>query len=186
VAQRAAGAVALEPLVNLVLPDWLTEAKQRVLRRRLTLAGTVIGIVWFVTVAGLVGYSQVMKQQVLAMQREQAQLEKPANEVRQQQELVRVLQQYADPSGTALESLREICNALPDGVKLTSFTFVKGEKIQIRGEADDAKNIYAFQQGLKGAARFKQVQLHGITPPSGKQLHTGFSVTVAFGGEEAP
>jgi Tfp pilus assembly protein PilN len=186
VAQRAAGAVALEPLVNLVLPDWLTEAKQRVLRRRLTLAGTVIGIVWFVTVAGLVGYSQVMKQQVLAMQREQAQLEKPATEVRQQQELVRVLQQYADPSGTALESLREICNALPDGVKLTSFTFVKGEKIQIRGEADDAKNIYAFQQGLKGAARFKQVQLHGITPPSGKQLHTGFSVTVAFGGEEAP
>ena len=55
----------------------------------------------------------------------------------------------------------------------------------LRGEADEAKSIYAFQQGLKGAARFKQVQLHGITPPSGKQAHTGFSVTVALG-EEAP
>lgn len=185
VAQRAASALVTTPLINLVLPDWLTEAKQRVLRRRLTLAGSVVGIAWFLAIASVVGFSQVAKQRVAGMQREQAQLEKPANEVRQQQELVKVLQQYADPSGTALESLREISSALPDGVKLTSFIFSKGEKLTLRGEADDAKNIYAFQQGLKGASRFKQVQLHGITPPSGKQRNTGFSVTVALG-EESP
>ncbi len=186
VALRAAGAQPTIPQINLVLPDWLTEAKQRVLRRRLTLAGSIVGVAWFLAVAGVVAFSQMAKQRVAAMQREQAQLEKPAGEVRQQQELVKTLQQYADPAGTALEILREISNALPqEGVKLTSFIFSKGEKLTLRGEADDAKNIYAFQQGLKGAARFKQVQLHSITPPSGKQRNTTFSVTVALG-EEAP
>ena len=184
VAQRAADANMAPPVVNLVLPDWLTEARQRVVRRRLTLAGGLIGAVWLLAVAGVIGFSQVAKSNVANMQREMARLEQPAAEVRRQQELVKILQQYSDPAGTALECLREISSALPDGVKITSFTFVKGEKIQVRGEAEDAKGIYAFQQGLKGAPRFKQVQLHGITPPSGKQLHTGFSVTVSLGEEQ--
>ena len=76
--------------------------------------------------------------------------------------------------------------ASPDAKELVDcrFTFAKGDKITLRGEADDAKSIYAFQQGLKGAVRFKQVQLHGITPPSGKQAHTAFSVTVMLGEEQ--
>jgi Tfp pilus assembly protein PilN len=183
VARRAAEATA--PVINLVLPDWLAEARQRVVRCRLTAAGTVVGALWFLCMASFVGYSQWQKHQVAEMQREMARLEAPAAEVRRQQELIKVLQQYADPPGSALECLREISAALPEDVKVTSFTFAKGDKIQLRGEADDAKSIYAFQQGLKGAARFKQVQLHGITPPSGKQAHTGFSVTVALG-EESP
>ncbi|MCX7007776.1 MAG: PilN domain-containing protein [Kiritimatiellaeota bacterium] len=184
VAQRAADAAAMAPVINLVLPDWLTEARQRVVRRRLTLAGSVVGVAWFLAVAGVIGASQLAKSNVANMQREQARLEAPVAEVRRQQDLVKVLQQYSDPAGTALECLREISAALPDGVKITSFTFAKGEKVQVRGEAEDAKGIYAFQQGLKGAPRFKQVQLHGITPPSGKQQHTGFSVTVSLSEEQ--
>ncbi len=182
VARRAAEAP--EPVVNLVLPDWLTEARERVVRRRLTIAGAVVGLLWFLGMAGLLGYSQLHKHQVTAMQREMARLEAPAAEVRRQQELIKVLLQYADPPGSALECLREISTALPEDVKITSFTFSKGDKITLRGEADDAKSIYAFQQGLKGAARFKLVQLHGITPPSGKQAHTGFSVTVMLGEDQ--
>jgi len=162
----------------------LTEARQRVVRRRLAVAGTVVGALWLLGMAGLVGYSQWQKHQVADMQREQARLETPAAEVRRQQELIKVLQQYADPPGSALECLREISAALPEDVKITSFTFAKGDKITLRGEADDAKSIYTFQQGLKGAVRFKQVQLHGITPPSGKQAHTAFSVTVTLGEEQ--
>jgi Tfp pilus assembly protein PilN len=182
VARRTAEAT--QPVINLVLPDWLTEARQRVVRRRLTAAGTAVGALWLLGMASLVGYSQWQKHQVIGMQREMARLEAPAAEVRRQQDLIKILQQYADPPGSALECLREISTALPEDVKVTSFTFAKGDKITLRGEADDAKSIYTFQQGLKGAARFKQVQLHGITPPSGKQAHTGFSVTVALGEEQ--
>ena len=182
IARRAAEATA--PAINLVLPDWLTEARQRVVRRRLTIAGTAVGALWLLAMAGLAGYSQWQKHQVAEMQREMARLEAPVAEVRRQQELIKVLQQYADPPGSALECLREISAALPEDVKITSFTFAKGDKITLRGEADDAKSIYAFQQGLKGAVRFKQVQLHGITPPSGKQAHTAFSVTVMLGEEQ--
>ncbi len=182
VAQRASEAT--EATINLVLPDWLTEARQRVVRRRLTIAGSVVGGLWLLAMAGLMGYSSWQKSQVASMQREQARLEAPAAEVRRQQELIKVLQQYADPPGSALECLREISTALPEDVKVTSFTFSKGDKIALRGEADEAKSIYAFQQGLKGASRFKAVQLHGITPPAGKQAHTTFSVTIMLGEEQ--
>jgi len=180
-ARRAAEATA--PPANLVLPDWLKLERQRQLRRRLTVGGVIVGLCWVLGLAAVIGGSQWRKHITAQLQRELALLEPSAAEIRQQQTRIRLLQQYADPSGSALENLRDISAALPDGVKITSLTFVKGQTINLRGEADDAKNIYTFQQGLKGASRFKQVQLHSITPPAGKQTHTGFSVTLSLGEE---
>lgn len=172
------------PPVNLVLPDWPAAAQQRKLRRNLTAAAVLVGSLWALSLVTLIGGSQWRQHRVARLQHDLALLEKPAAEVRQQQTLLRLLQQYADPAGSALEGLRNISAALPDGVKITSFTYTKGLSITLRGEADDAKDIYTFQQGLKGAACFKQVQLHNITPPSGKKPHTGFSATLSLGEEE--
>lgn len=170
--------------VNLVLPEWPATAQRRKLRRRLTAGAVVVGSLWLAGLVALIGGSQWRQHRVARLQYELTLLEKPAAEVRQQQAQLRLLQAYADPTGSALECLRAISSALPDGVKITSFTYVKGQAINLRGEADDAKNIYTFQQGLKNAACFKQVQLHGITPPSGKRSQTGFGVTLTLGEEE--
>jgi Tfp pilus assembly protein PilN len=175
---------ATETTINLVLPEWPATAQRRKIRRRLTAAATVVGGLWALSLVTLIGGSQWQQHRVTQLQHDLALLEKPAAEVRQQQARLRLLQQYADPTGSALECLRNISTALPDGVKITSLTFAKGQSINLRGEADDAKNIYTFQQGLKNAACFKQVQLHGITPPSGKRAHTGFGVTLSLGEEE--
>jgi Tfp pilus assembly protein PilN len=180
-ARRAAEATA--PPTNLVLPDWLKLERQRQLRRRLTVGGVIVGLCWVLGLAAVIGGSQWRKHSTAQLQHELALLEPSAAEVRQQLTRIRLLQQYEDPTGSALENLRDISAALPDGVKITSLTFVKGQTINLRGEADDAKNIYTFQQGLKGSSRFKQVQLHGITPPAGKQTHTGFNVTLSLGEE---
>ncbi|TAN38583.1 MAG: hypothetical protein EPN23_02145 [Verrucomicrobia bacterium] len=181
VARRAADVA--EATINLVLPDWLVAEQQRKIRRRLTAVAMVVGSLWALGLVALLGGSQWRQHRVAQLQHELTVLEKPAAEVRQQQTLLRLLQQYADPTGSALECLRNISAALPDGVKITSFTYTKGQTLTLRGEADDAKNIYTFQQGLKSATCFKQVQLHGITPPSGKQAHTGFSVTLSLSEE---
>jgi Tfp pilus assembly protein PilN len=175
-----------ETTVNLVLPDWLALAQQRRTRRGLIITSLVVGLIWLLGLAVAVSGSQWQQHVATQLQHEQALLEGPAAEVRQQQAQLRLLQQYADPVGSALECLRDISAALPDGVKLTSLTFVKGQQITLRGEADDAKGIYTFQQGLKSSTRFKQVQLHGITPAAGKQTHTGFNVTLTLGEEATP
>ena len=175
-----------ETAVNLVLPDWLVLARLRRRRRGLIITALVAGLIWLLGLAVAVSGSQWQQHVATQLQHEQALLEGPAAEVRQQQAQLRLLQQYADPVGSALECLRDISAALPDGVKLTSLTFVKGQQITLRGEADDAKSIYTFQQGLKSSTRFKQVQLHGITPAAGKQTHTGFNVTLTLGEEATP
>lgn len=170
--------------VNLVLPDWPATAQKRKMRRYLVAAAVSVGVLWILSLVVLIGGSQWQQHRAAQLQHDLALLEKPAAEVRQQQARLRLLQQYADPTGSALECLRHISTALPDGVKITSFTYAKGQSITLRGEADDAKDIYTFQQGLKNAACFKQVQLHNITPPSGKKSHTGFGVTLSLSEEE--
>ena len=173
-----------ETPINLVLPDWVAAAQRRKIRRRLTAVGGVVGGLWALGLLAVIGGSQWQQHRMAQLQYEQALLEKPAAEVRQQQALLHILQQYVDPSGSALECLRDLSAALPDGIKITSLTYAKEQTLNLRGEADDAKNIYVFQQGLKSATCFKQVQLHGITPPSGKQTHTGFNVTLTLGEEQ--
>ena len=106
-------------------------------------------------------------------------LEEPALAVRALKATLNELQVYADRSASPLECLREVSLALPDGVSMNSYVYVKGEDLKIRGEAREAQAVYDFVSALEASDLFPGVHNDGVNTRSGK---SAFSLTVFLPG----
>lgn len=168
-------------LMDLSLPEWKTNLESRRLRRGLFMASSALFAVWLIGVLIVAGGLLMENRRLALAKTEVERLKKPAAEVEQMKQQVRSLERYATRTHSALECLREVVLALPDGVDLAAFTYKKYAEINVRGEADNSAPIYEFFQSLEKAGLFASVKPEGVTQQArGGKTRSQFRVTLAL------
>jgi len=145
-------------LLDLTPQAWCTAASCKRARRQLI--GSALGVVcvWLLLVGGALGWIKFEKMRLKHLEQVDAELSKPANEVRQLRLQVSMIKKYTDHTYSALECLREISSMQPEGVDLTSFTYRKGESMHIDGEADSPLLVSQFNEALNRSKLFSEVK----------------------------
>ena len=63
-------------------------------------------------------------------------------EVKEMRDKVKLVQQYSDHARGSLEMLKAVSDRMPEGITLTSFTYRRGERLSIVGEAQQPTDVY--------------------------------------------
>ena len=108
-------------------------------------------------------------------------------EVKEMRDKVKLVQQYSDHARGSLEMLKAVSDRMPEGITLTSFTYRRGERLSVVGEAHQPTDVYEFKNALTEAATedgerlFTEVTLTG--PSQSRGVHK-FSIEGSFVSEE--
>lgn len=108
-------------------------------------------------------------------------------EVKEMRDKVKLVQQYSDHARGSLEMLKAVSDRMPEGITLTSFSYKRGERLSVVGEAQQPTDVYAFKNALTEAATeddeklFTEVTLTG--PSQSRGVHK-FSIEGSFVSEE--
>ena len=108
-------------------------------------------------------------------------------EVKEMRDKVKLVQQYSDHARGSLEMLKAVSDRMPEGITLTSFTYKRGERLSIVGEAQQPTDVYEFKNALTEAATedegklFTDVTLTG--PSQSRGVHK-FTIEGSFLSEE--
>jgi Tfp pilus assembly protein PilN len=173
--------------LNLAPTDWLEREKSRKVKRTLLLLTVVFMVLWLSVSGTLFGLFSMQEKRYRQLQVKTEELNAEARQVRTMKEKVQSLTEYADRSRSALETLREITALLPQGIDLSSFTYRKGARVTLRGEARSEAPIYTYIEALEKSEMFTQVKTEGIASKRRKnQTITEFKVSCELpgGGEE--
>ena len=157
-AQRTAGRT-----LDITPAAWHQAEQTSVTRRKLVLASAAVALVWLLGVGGLFGWLQYQKFRLDSMKKRLAALEVQAEEVRATRNRVRALEQYADRSHSALESLLEVVKLQPASITMNTFIYKKGKTVTVSGEAAAASLVYEFKQALDKSDLFGKITLDGPT-----------------------
>jgi Tfp pilus assembly protein PilN len=169
--------------LNLLPAEWRESAARARSRRRLIVSTLwLVGTFVLVLLAGTLLFS-IQKRMTRSLQLRLAALEEPRKEMLALQERLTALEQYSDPKGSVLESLREIVVALPQGIELTSFSFRKGVSVLLRGQAAAPDPVYDFIQALQKSGFFQEIEPAPVqTRPDGGPMPVQFSITCKLTG----
>ncbi|NOU36012.1 MAG: pilus assembly protein PilM [Kiritimatiellaceae bacterium] len=163
---------------ELVPREWIELQRRNRLIKVGTIAAITVLSVWLavITITGAVfslqqaSYNRVRK--------EAAKYEGPARAAQAAREEMLSLEKYADRSHSALECLREVSTALPDGVEIASFTYKKGEAVSLRGSSAQAESVYDFFQKLGASGIFSGVKDQPVSTRTVKDKRVStFSIT---------
>lgn len=169
-----------QPLpLNLAPSAWAETDREREFRRRLLRGCAAFVAVWLVALLVFLGMLHYRRAALEQAEAETRRLEQPAMAVRSLKATLTELQVYADRSASPLECLREVSMALPPGVSMNSYVYVKGEDLKIRGEAQEAQAVYDFVSALEASELFPIVRNDGVNTRGGK---TAFSLTAFLPG----
>ncbi len=160
----------LKAVLDLVPAEWRATATSRRFRTRLFLAAGVALGIWLVGVIGFFIGFQWNRMQLSRIEARLAELQKPADAVRNLQRQIHSFETYLDRQRSALECLREISAVLPQDVDLTSFQFKKGKNIVLRGEARSVEPIYDFKKSLDKSPLFTSIEMGSTQPSKRKDL----------------
>jgi len=144
--------------LNLVPPEWRQDAATLQWRKKMIVAGSALLGLWFLLLAGGWGYLVWQRARLESLREAEAEWRRPANAVRGLRLQANLIDRYRDRSKSALESLREISLLQPQGVDLLSFTYRKGEGIELIGEADSGALVLQFNQRLNESMLFGDVR----------------------------
>ena len=64
---------------------------------------------------------------------------------------MKLVQQYSDHARGSLEMLKAVSDRTPQGVTLTSYSYRRGERLSIAGEAAQPTDVYEFKNALANA-----------------------------------
>lgn len=170
-------------LLNLAPAEWRSEEQHLAIRRTMIIATAAFFAIWLAGLGIFAARFALMRRETASLKTMLAAIEGPAQEVKELSAKIRSFEQYADRSRSALEALREISLLLPQGVEMTSFSYRKGETVNIRGIADMPEPIYDFFQALERSAFFEKVEPGDIrSKVVGVAQKSEFSVTAYMPG----
>jgi hypothetical protein len=144
--------------VELVPREWIEIQRRKRLIKVATIASIGLMGLWLAIVA-VTGVVFSVKQAAFnRVHKEAARYEGPARAAQAARTEMLSLEAYSDRSHSALECLRAVTEALPDGVEIASFSYKNGEAVSLRGTADRAEAIYDFFQHLGTVEIFSGVK----------------------------
>ncbi len=182
-ARRAQIAPAVGALLDLTPAAWRETERLQWFRRRMIIAAAALLGGWVLLAACGWGAVALQRAQVERLKVEEQRAMEPANAVRRLRMQVQMIRRYMDRRTSALECLREISLLQPTGVDLSSFTYRKGDGMELVGEADSGALVIEYNEKLNASALFQSVKAgpRTLTP---KQRHR-FSFELTFA-KEAP
>ena len=145
--------------------DWCELREETRFKRRLTMFLSVAAAGWALVMAVLFGgpfvYDQLAERQKTVCKHHA----KSYREVREMRDKVKLVQQYSDHARGTLEMLKAVSDRMPEGVTLTSFSYKRGEKLSLVGEADQPTAVYDFKNALTKAV----IVTEGAQPEEDKE-----------------
>jgi hypothetical protein len=167
-----------DALLDLTPSLWRQTETSKRTRRQMLVAGLSVLGAWGLFVGGGLGWLAFEKGRLAQLEEDEVRWLEPANEVRRLRLQVNMIERYMDHTYSALECLREISAIQPQGVDLTSFTYRKGEGMDIDGEADSGPLVNQFNEALNQSELFNDVK-PGTRTMTRKGRHR-FSFDITF------
>jgi hypothetical protein len=168
---------------ELVPREWIDLQRRKRLMKVATIAATAVLGIWLAVVAVTGVVFSIQKASCNRVRKEASKYEGPARAAQAAREEMISLEKYSDRSRSALECLREITDALPDGVEVASFTYKKNEAVSLRGSCDIADPIYDFFQKLGSSKIFAGIKDQPVNTRLAKDKRIStFSVTAELPG----
>jgi hypothetical protein len=171
--------------VDLVPREWRAaeESAQFMARAKLAAVGMVGA--WILMVGGFFGWLQYQRARLGALEGAVEQMKEPAGAVAADKRRVKRIQRYDDRTYSALECLRAVTLARPNGVDLTSFRYdrMRGSGgLMIDGQAASADLVYRFQNELDKVKLFRATSLPSPVQRDRKTRKSRFKIKVDLAG----
>ena len=172
-----------EGCIDIVPASWRDDENAAVAKRRFIYGAIAAVAVWAVAFAALKLIPKNIERQTASVRREIATLMPRYSEVAELRARVRLIQSYEDRSRSALETLRELCVALPEDVTLATFGYEKNDDngssgrrggpggIRITGDAASADSILVLKDTLDEKEMFDTARLKGPTMDGQRRRH---------------
>ena len=156
--------------LNLAPIQWEIDAESRKARTKLLRATALVLLVWLVTISTFLLILGNRRTALNNRQEDLARLEESAAEVRVIRDKAQFLEDYVNPTFSALENLREVTVNLPAGVDLSFMKFSKRGSLDLRGGSSNRNLIYAFQKSLEKSELFRDIKLHDVKVVKGRHV----------------
>ena len=164
--------------VELVPREWIELQRRKRIIKIATVASIAVLSLWLAVIAVMGTVFTFQQAAYNRIKKEAARYEGPARAAQAAREEMLSLKKYADRSRSALECLREVTAALPDGVEIASFTYKKGEAVSLRGSSERAEAVYDFFQNLGAVQIFAGVKDQPVSTRMVKDKRVStFSIT---------
>lgn len=175
--------------LNAIPLSWREILEETRFRNRMKRFAAVFGGIWALAVLVLFGVPAVyglMEDRVKGLCREHSRMYREVKEMREKTNLVR---KYSDYSRGALEMLKVVTEALPEGIELNSWNYRREEGVRFSGLADDAAGVYRFKESLEALrcgeeVLFPVVNLTGPSAGKGGKQRFDFDCRFMKGDEE--
>ncbi|MEI7850684.1 MAG: pilus assembly protein PilM [Kiritimatiellales bacterium] len=163
---------------ELVPREWIELQRRKRLMRIGTIASIALLSIWMAVISVAGAVFSLQQASYNRVRREAAKYDAPARAAQAARDEMISLEKYADRSHSALECLRTVAVALPDGVEIASFTYKKDEVVSLRGSSGGAEAIYDFFQKLGASEIFTGVKDQPVSTRMVKEKRVStFSVT---------
>jgi hypothetical protein len=175
VAARAVDAAGSK--LDLTPPAWRQSEGAKRFNNQLMVVSAVLLGVWVLLVVSGFGAMAWQRNRIKQLQSADQQWLEPANAVRRLRMQAQLIKRYMDRRTSALECLREVSLLQPPGVDLSSFSYRKGEGLELVGEADSGLLVNQFNEKLNASELFQEVKPGPRTLTKGKRHRFSFEIT---------
>lgn len=172
-----------EGCIDIVPSSWRDDENAAIAKRRFIFGVIAAVAVWVVAFATLKLIPKNIERQTASVRREIAAIMPRYGEVAELRTRVRLIQSYEDRSRSALETLRELCEAMPEDLTLATFGYEKNDEngssgrrggpggIRITGDAASADSILRLKDALDEQEMFDTARLKGPTMDGQRRRH---------------
>ncbi len=137
--------------MDLTLMRWREEAKHARMRVWIALVCGLSVLLWLCAASVLFLLPRYYEQQANTAAKQFKALQSAYGEYTMLSRRVNLIERYQDRSNSALEMLRIVCQAKPEGVTFLSFNFQQKNMIKISANASATADVYAFKENLEAA-----------------------------------
>lgn len=159
---------------NLLSDEWRQRRHRGQVRRRLIRGLLVIAALYALALAAYAAASVRQSWRLSQLADQIRALQPQFSEAWQARQALQTLEARLDTQQTALEVLREITLLLPENVRLTNFSFKKGQSVTLRGETTSAALASEFIGRLERCPLFSAAKT--VSMPSTPEGLTKFEV----------
>ena len=163
--------------LNLFPAAWRSALDDRRYRSRFALGIATGAVLWLVLFGYLYGLPWLLERRLRALEKESDRLAPAEAEVDQIGGRLLLIETYSDRTYSPLETLREVCLAMPEGVTLSAFTYNAEQGNAILEVATPTQQrVFDLFERLKPSPLFARTEF--VTPPARNRTLNRFTSTI--------
>ncbi len=162
--------------MNLLPDEWRVRRRTAQLRLRLIRGGIALAVAYVLVLSAFLVFLGIHEARLSRVKTEIKNRQKPYDDARQLHSLLVTMQKQLDMKYSTLEVMREVCQLMPETVKLNGFSFKKDDAVTLKAQAQAATVATEFISKLEQSALFSKISPGNMrTDPSAGGL-TKFDV----------